>query len=197
MWQSVEARSCSGEEALNPGHQAHSYAAAYAQSRCTAGNAMSPSETQEQRLAAKRQKMPRELADLHWHLEDELTLLHLSWNEYEMLFATNQKRVDLLNTTAPKFFVHFEDLAWRETLLHLCRLTDPPKSTGKNTLTVLRLPSMIDDAKLKAKVEQETAEAKQATEFAQNWRNRRIAHRSLEHALNPQLKPLATARRGC
>jgi len=155
---------------------------------------MSPSETREQQLAAKRKKMPRDLADLHWHLEDELTWLHLSWNEYKTLFYKSQKRIDLLNATAPDFFVRFSDSVWRETLLNLCRLTDPPKSVGENNLTVLRLPSMIDDAKLMTKVQQEAEAAKQATAFARDWRNRRIAHRSLEHAFNPQLKPLATAR---
>ena len=140
---------------------------------------MSPSETREQRLAAKRKMMPRDLADLHWHLEDELTWLHLSWNEYKTLYATSQKRVDLLNATAPNFFVHYEDSVWRETLLHLCRLTDPPKSVGKNNLTVLRLPSVIDDAKLMAKVQQEAQAAAQAAAFARDWRHRRIAHGSL------------------
>jgi HEPN superfamily AbiU2-like protein len=152
-------------------------------------------ETREQRLAAKREKMPRDLADLHWHLEDELTWLHLAWKEYKTLYATNQKRVDLLNETAPNFFAHFQDLVWRETMLHLCRLTDPPKSVGKDTLTVRRLPSAIDDAKLSARVQQEADAAAQATSFARDWRHRRIAHRSLEHVLNPQLKPLARASR--
>lgn len=156
---------------------------------------MTPPETREERLAAKREKMPRELADLHWHLEDELTWLHLGWKEYKTLFATNQKRVDLLNATAPNFFVHFEDLVWRETMLYLCRLTDPPRSVGKDNLTVLRLPSAIDDAKLSAKVQQEADAAKDAASFARDWRHRRIAHRSLEHVLNPEIKPLARASR--
>lgn len=156
---------------------------------------MSRAETQEQRLTTKRQKMPGDLADLHWHLEAELTILHFSWKEYKVFFAAGQAHIDLINATAPSFFMHFEDMAWGETLLHLCRLTDPPKSAGKNTLTVLSLARMIDDTKLKAKVEQEAEAAKQATAFARDWRNRRLAHRSLEHALDPQLKPLATARR--
>jgi len=158
---------------------------------------MATSETREQRLAAKREKMPLELADLHWYLEDELVWLHLGWKEYKALYATNQRRVDLLNATAPNFFAHFETLVWRETMLHLCRLTDPPTSgrKGKENLTVRRLPSAINDAKLSAKVQQEVDAAVQAASFARDWRHRRIAHRSLEHVLKPELKPLAKASR--
>ena len=51
---------------------------------------MSPPETREQRLEAKRKKMPLELADLHWHLEDELTWMHVTWKEYLELFAAHR-----------------------------------------------------------------------------------------------------------
>lgn len=156
---------------------------------------MSPAETREQILKAKRKKMPTVLADLHFHLENELTWLHLIWKEYKTLYATNERRVHLLNATAPNFFVHFENLVWRDVMLHLCCLTDPPKSAGKDTLTVRRLPDAVDDAQLKARVQQETDIAAQAAGFARDWRHRLIAHRSLDHVLNPQLEPLATA--GC
>jgi len=134
---------------------------------------MSPPETREQRLEAKRKKMPLDLADLHWHLEDELTSLHLSWKEYETLYATNDRRIELLNATAPNFFVHFEDMVWRETMMHLCRLTDPPEfgrkdkhnEKPKEKLTVLRLSGAIDDMGLKNKVEKEAK---------QRWKRRAL-----------------------
>lgn len=156
---------------------------------------MSPSETREQRLEAKRKRMPTELADLHWHLEDELTRLYLAWNEYKTLFATNERRIQLLNKTAPSFFVHFEDMVWRETMLHLCRLTDPPETARRSNLTLQRLPGAIDHLGLSARVAQEVSAAVQSTRFARDWRNRRIAHRNLDLVSDPKLKPLATASR--
>jgi hypothetical protein len=53
---------------------------------------MSPAETREDRLEARRKKMPQGLADLHWHLEDELVWLHLDWKEYKTLYTTNERR---------------------------------------------------------------------------------------------------------
>jgi hypothetical protein len=156
---------------------------------------MNPPETREQRLEAKRTKMPLALADLHWHLEDELTWMHVTWKEYLELFAANDRRIDLINATAPNFFVHYEDMVWRDTMLNLCRVTDPPSSVGKSNLTIRRLAAAVDHAGLKTKVCTEVEAAVKATEFARDWRNRRIAHRSLDLVLNPQLKPLANASR--
>ncbi len=156
---------------------------------------MSPPETREQRLEAKRKKMPLELADLHWHLEDELTWMLVTWKEYRELFAANDRRIDLMNATAPNFFVHYEDMVWRDTMLNLCRVTDSPRSAGKRNLTIRRLADAIDHAGLQTRVYREVEAAVKTTEFARDWRNRRIAHRSLDLVLNPQPKPLANAGR--
>lgn len=156
---------------------------------------MGDSLTREERQQARQRNMPGELADLHWHLEEELVWLHLNWKEYKSLYATNEKRVGLLNATAPNFFAHLEDLVWRETLLHLCRLTDPPKSVGKRNLTVRRLPDAVTDAQLRPRVEEQVDAAAKAAQFARDWRNRRLAHRSLDYVLAPQLKPLQEASR--
>jgi hypothetical protein len=84
-----------------------------------------------QRLAAKRAAMPHSLADVHFHLEDELLSLNVLWSEYVELFDTNERRIQLMNSTAPTFFVSYNDIVWHDVLLRLCALTDPPKSVGK------------------------------------------------------------------
>ena len=140
-------------------------------------------------------KIPMPLAELHQQLSDELTWLCLHWKEYLKLFATNDRRTALLNATAPNFFVHFEDLVWHSTMLGLCRLTDPPKSAGKDNLTVTRLSSVVPDTAVAKQVEREAGAAVKATSFARDWRNRRVAHRSLDLLKNPRLNPLAAATR--
>lgn len=139
--------------------------------------------------------MPAELADLHSRLSDDLTWLCLHWKEYAKLFAESQKRVDLLNKTAPNFFVHFEDLIWQTTFLGLCRLTDPPKSVGKDNLSITRLSAAVDDESLAIRLEPAIVQALDAATFARDWRNRRFAHRSLELVRDPEVKPLASASR--
>lgn len=139
--------------------------------------------------------MPDELADLHSRLSDEMTWLCLHWKKYVKLFAQSQKRVDLLSKTAPNFFAHFEDLSWQTTLLGLCRLTDPPRSVGKDNLSITRLSPAVGDEELADRLEPQIEQALDASAFARDWRNRRFAHRSLELVRDPELKPLAPASR--
>ena len=146
-------------------------------------------------LAAKRQKLPGDLADLHSQLGQDLTWLHLNWQEFKRLFAVSEKHVALLNATAPRFFARYEQAVWHDTLLHLCRLTDPPQSVGRDNLTIRRLIPLVTDSTLAARVKLEVEEAVRNTEFARDWRNRRLAHRNLAQALEPELYPLALASR--
>lgn len=154
---------------------------------------MAEVHTAAEMLAAKRQKMPGDLADLHFQLGQDLNWLHINWKEYKRLFTVSEKHVALLNATAPRFFVRYEQIVWHDTLLHLCRLTDPPKSVGKDNLTIRRLIPLVTDSTLAERVNLEVEEAVQNTEFARDWRNRRLAHRDLAQALEPQLYPLALA----
>ena len=42
---------------------------------------------------------------LYHTLQNELTWLHAKWFEYRKLYAHTERRVDLLNETAPHFFL--------------------------------------------------------------------------------------------
>jgi hypothetical protein len=88
-----------------------------------------------------------------------------------------------------------QDSIWEGTLLHLARLTDPPKSPGKDrfNLTIQNLPDLINDANTKKRVGQLVQEAIDKTEFCRDWRNRHIAHRDLRLALGEPATPLADA----
>ena len=156
---------------------------------------MDEAHTAADLLAAKRQKLPGDLADLHSQLGQDLTWLHLNWQEFKRLFAVSAKHVALLNATAPRFLARYEQAVWHDTLLHLCRLTDPPQSVGRDNLTIRRLIPLVTDSTLAARVKLEVEEAVRNTEFARDWRNRRLAHRNLAQALEPELYPLALASR--
>ena len=58
-----------------------------------------------------------------------------------------------------------------------------------------RLFPLITDSTLAARVALEVEEAVRNTEFARDWRNRRLAHRDITQVLAPQLYPLAIASR--
>jgi hypothetical protein len=87
------------------------------------------------------------LGEIYHSLGDEVSWLHLKWNDFRELFA-DRETVELLNSAAATFFHDLQRQTWEDVLLHLCRLTDPPKSSGKANLTVRRLPDSVSDPQL-------------------------------------------------
>jgi hypothetical protein len=89
-----------------------------------------------------------------------------------------------------------QDTLWEDVLLHLARLTDPPKSMGKANLSVRHLAALLVNSPIATEAESLAAAALDACEFARDWRNRRLAHRDLDLALGQQgVQPLAPASR--
>ena len=118
------------------------------------------------------------LGEIYHSLGDEVSWLHLKWNDFRELFA-DRETVDLLNSAAPAFFHDLQRQTWEDVLLHLCRLTDPPKSSGKSNLTIQRLPDLVSDAQLRLSLQSLVNDIVQKTTFARDWRNRRLAHKEL------------------
>lgn len=141
------------------------------------------------------QKMGEKLGSQYSALWQELAVLHLNWNEYVELFGTKVQRVEMLNRAAPMFFHMIQGEGWEACLLALARLTDPPKSAGRENLTIQNLPALIDDAQTKAEIKELIEVALKATEFCRDWRHRHIAHRDLSLALKEPTKELAEGNR--
>jgi hypothetical protein len=135
--------------------------------------------------------MGLDLGPVYHELSNELAWLHAKWNQYRQLFGHSRKRVDLLNSVANHFFRIVQDALWEDIVLHLARLTDPLKSSGKANLTLRRLPAHISDATLKVEVEKLIDVAVSTSIFARDWRNRKLAHIDLALALRTGVEPLA------
>lgn len=140
-------------------------------------------------------KMGPELGALYHELLNDTFRLHMNWDEYVALYGTNPSRITLLNRAAPRFFRIVEDALFRDTMLHLSRLTDAPKTSGRDNLTIRRLPPLIKDASLITKAGLLISEALKKTEFCRDWRNRRIAHHDLGLAMRQTAQPLQPASR--
>lgn len=138
---------------------------------------MAVESSPEEVRAATIEAMGPSLGALYDVLSNQATWVHLKWQEYRALFGTSQERIDFLNEAAPAFFGDLQDMFWNDVLLHLCRLTDPPKSVGKLNLTIACLPPLIEDTEMRAKANGLFGVAKDKTGFAREWRNRRVAHR--------------------
>jgi hypothetical protein len=154
---------------------------------------MSSNDSPDSVLLKHEVALGRDLGRVYHELWNECSWLHAKWQEYVILFGTSPERVELLNSAAGFFFRVVQDVLWEDILLHLARMTDSPRSAGKRNLTLRSLTDLIDDDGLRVEVSALNAEAVRATGFARDWRNRHIAHRDFDLALNAETVPLEAA----
>lgn len=139
------------------------------------------------------QHMGGALGALFNSLYSDLVWLHIKWAEYVELFGTKPERVDLLNSAAPNFFGIMQGVLLENIILHVARLTDPPRSFGKHNLTIRALPAAVS-SNIAASVDHQVTEALKHSEFCGDWRDRYIARNDLALALG-QAAPLKDASR--
>lgn len=151
------------------------------------GNVLTGDEVLNEAINA----MGSPLGDVYHALGDEVAWLHLKWNDFRELFAESDL-VDVLNSAAPAFFHDLQRQSWEDLLMHLCRVTDRAKTFGKENLTIRLLPDLVSSQQLKVELERLINVAVDATDFARDWRNRRLAHEELRVGRN--VTPLASAK---
>src|SRR3990172_1790101 len=137
----------------------------------------SPDEVEADRLKV----LGPDLGPLFHALDNEVSWIHGKWKEFRRLYAF-PKTVELLNGVAPFFFRVVQDTLWHDVLLHVARLTDPPKSMGKPNLTLLRLSDALPTGPLADEVRRMVELAGTKASFARDWRNRHLAHSDLHLA---------------
>jgi hypothetical protein len=150
--------------------------------------------TPEEVEAHYRQMMGMELGEIFHRVWDQCASLHEKWDEYVTLFGTTPERVTLLNQAAPSFFCLVQRTLWNEILLHICRLTDSPRSGGKDNLTVRRFPDLVNES-IRPMIVRLLGDIASKTEFARDWRNRQIAHLDFALARGQSAQPLMLADR--
>ena len=124
-------------------------------------------QTAEQVKARHFKTMGPELGELFYLLEQDIFQPYVQWNEYVDAFGTNENRINLFNRVAGGFARSVQDALWADVLLGLTRLTDPPKSVGKDNLTVRRIPGLLEDD-LRESVQKLVDAAVECTEFARS-----------------------------
>lgn len=138
--------------------------------------------------------MGDKLGPFFHELSYEVSLLYSKWLEYVELFGTISSRIDILNESAPLFFMIVQESLWESILLDISCLTDSPKSAGKSNLSIRRLPLLVEP-EIENLITDQITHAIEKSEFCRDWRNRQIAHRDLNLALNEQVEPLKVASR--
>jgi hypothetical protein len=139
-------------------------------------------------------RMDRRLGAISHRLYKECVWLHMKWREYVALYGVNTGRIDILNAAAPFSVRIVEDVVWNDVLLHIARLTDPPRTAQRReTLSIGQLPNFVD-ATLQDAVRAGVEKAESRAKFARDWRHRKLAHADLQLALG-NAKPLEPASR--
>ena len=151
--------------------------------------------TAEEARAELESALGTELGAAFAELQSDLAWLHIKWRHYRELYGTKPERIELLNETSPMFFRIVEDALWDDTLIHIARLTDHVGKGKQQRLSIRQLPLLIAEDDARTEIDLLVQGAVEAASFARDWRNRRIAHRNFEHALNPKADPLAPASR--
>jgi hypothetical protein len=138
--------------------------------------------------------MGEELGTRYHLLWNECALLHMRWDEYIEMFGKSQAEFDTMNEVAPGFFGSVQDMFWESILLHLSRFADRAKVGPRRTLSLEALLGMHESQKV-PELGKLVSEARLKIKFAQDWRNRLIAHTDLDYSLDRTAKPLAPASR--
>lgn len=156
---------------------------------------MSTHKTAEEVKQHHIEVLGEELGSLYHALWNELAWLYSKWDEYVELFGSKPSRIELVNKAAGHFFRIVQDSLWEDSLLHIARLTDSPKSHGKENLTIRKLPDLITDEIFRKHLSELIVIAVEKTDFCRDWRNRHIAHKDLGLALKTGAEPLKDASR--
>jgi len=151
---------------------------------------MAEYKSAEQVLEQHIRDMGAEFGALYNALTNEVAWVHAKWTQYQQLYGRSLERITLLNEVAGHCFGVIQDALLEDVILHLARLTDRPQSRGKDNLTLRRLPALISDMQLAARVKALVEATLAACESACAWRDRRLAHRDLALALASATEPL-------
>lgn len=132
------------------------------------------------------EKYGTELGETLFHVHVQWCRLFSVFSQYSNLFGKSKERVDLLNQSAGPFFKNVQDTFHDETLLGICRLTDPAQSKKKKNpnrnVSVLRLALLLKEDDTDFQIEKLAIIAKDTAEFARNQRDKRISHFDLDVA---------------
>jgi hypothetical protein len=119
--------------------------------------------------------------------------LHLNWKNYRSLFGTSPERVELLNWAASSFFGLLDGILRHNVVLAIARLTDPPRSAGKDNASLAHLVDMLTpfiDAAFIDELRSELEGLQAYCEPIRQLRNRLLAHDDLATALKYHPDPL-------
>jgi hypothetical protein len=77
-------------------------------------------------------------------LREEVLQLHVTWRTFTELFFGDQKRYELLNGTAPGFFIVVQKALVDNVMLTIARLKDPSTTRGQKNLSLAKIVEEVE-----------------------------------------------------
>jgi len=136
---------------------------------------------------------PSGTGELAHELWKAVNNLHFKWENYRSLFGTSPDRIDLLNWAAPSFFGLLDGILRSDVMLAIARLTDPPKSMGRDNACLARLIETLVPFTDTQSVDSWRAELQDLQTYCEPvrvTRNRLLAHEDLATALHYHPDPI-------
>lgn len=115
-------------------------------------------------------------------LSDDLSNSLVNLYEFKVLFENNKEQLDLLNNTAPFFFLKLYDFYWNELIMSISRLTDRSVQRKHKNLSIYILEDFSTDLppdkryKLRTNLEGITKEV----QLVRQYRHKFISHRDID-----------------
>ncbi|MCJ7622305.1 MAG: hypothetical protein MUO76_02290 [Anaerolineaceae bacterium] len=138
-------------------------------------------------------KIPSAFRDIFQSIDREVIWIHSKWLIYQQLFSGSEDNTDLFNKSAGFFFGVVQRTFFEDSLLGISRLTDPPKSMGKDNrslaqlidkLLILGYNDLVKDLESDLKI------LNSISKPFREWRNKKIAHSDLGSNLLVNSDPL-------
>ncbi|MCX5658083.1 MAG: hypothetical protein NTZ48_07710 [Candidatus Omnitrophica bacterium] len=116
-------------------------------------------------------------------LSDDLSSAMTDLYEFKIIYNVDQ--MDLLNRTAPFFFLKLRDYYWNRLILAISRFTDPIKSNGFENLSIKVLTEFAKDLPepLEQKIVKNIENVVKASGKIREYRNKIISHRDMNTAI--------------
>lgn len=126
-------------------------------------------------------------------LEKEFVQLRYRWTIFLQLFDSGEENIDLLNNSGSNVFQLLQKLLIDDTMLTLCRLSDPEKSAGKENASIYNyIKKASISLEKQTQVDALLAELEKHMKTIRDTRKWAIAHSDLAIKLEKEVSPRVT-----
>jgi hypothetical protein len=133
--------------------------------------------------------MSASIADLLEYIHREVAYAAFGVKVLDTVYIAPEGK-EIMELSAPGFFEITNIALQRDVFLALARLTDPPKTSGFENISIRRLVNSLPadlDAAMRSGLDAEVAELEKRAEPVREWRMKYLAHNDLGRGLGEAL----------